>query len=360
MIKEVISSHFCSHENNLTNAFIEMTAIINCFLLIVFMFVGRTLPFSISPGSNFRVYGSWRFWFPPTNFVEELSKCPPGWPRRTMEALSQKYNNTAWLEFHHIYQDQLQICPDKRSGETIRRVLDHAYSYFHHDQYVIVSPLSYQLDDWHAFNKELPLWRARFPGLPSYPPENFYHHHGLRFIAPKPVLGYISQKDILDVGGSWGDSLIVLKNYTKGRVISYDILPSSSRRARHWASKQCIIVNMGMSDRPGTIDIRQSNMRVNLTTVDSEVERLNLTVGMIKADIEGAEPQMIQGAMRTIMKQRPVLELSIYHSTEIVELPKMIAELGFYEIRYYFGCIHWSPFFEFTLFAYPKELIDCK
>jgi hypothetical protein len=65
---------------------------------------------------------------------------------------------------------------------------------------------------------------------------------------------------------------------------------------------------------------------------------------------------MIRGAKRTITTQRPVLELSFYHSPEIVELPKLIAEFGFYELRYYFGCIRWSPFFEYTLFAYPREL----
>jgi hypothetical protein len=204
--------------------------------------------------------------------------------------------------------------------------------YFHKDKHAIISPLSYQLND--------------------------YHHNGFRFIAPKTVLAYISQKDILDVGGSWGNSLVVLKNYTNGHIVSYDILPSASHMALHWASEQCIIVNMGMSDRPGTIRVAGSDKSVNLTTIDLEVERLNLTVGMIKADIEGAEPLMIQGAMRTIMNQRPVLELSLYHSTEIIELPKTIAGLGFYEMRYYFACIRWSPFFEYTLFAYPRELSD--
>jgi hypothetical protein len=95
-------------------------------------------------------------------------------------------------------------------------------------------------------------------------------------------------------------------------------------------------------------------------TVDLEVDRLSLTVGMLKADIEGVEPLMIEGAMRTIITQRAVLALSLYHHTEILELPKLISDLGFYELRYFFASSLWVPFFEFTLFAYPRELGQSK
>jgi hypothetical protein len=209
-----------------------MAAIISCFAFIVIVPVTRCSHGILSPILRLCTDRSWRFWFPPSIRDENLRSCPEERTRKARAALLQKCKNNAWSELYSFYQEQLRVCPDQRSAETIRRVLDHAYFYFHKDKHIILSPLSYQVNDQREFEKELSLWRASFPGVPCYPAENFYHRHGLRFIAPKPVLAYISHKDILDVGGSWGNSLVVLRDFTGGRVVSYGIVPSASRRAR--------------------------------------------------------------------------------------------------------------------------------
>lgn len=61
-------------------------------------------------------------------------------------------------------------------------------------------------------------------------------------------------------------------------------------------------------------DGTHSRVKVPLTTIDKMVAELNLPkVNFIKMDIEGAEPNAIEGATETIRKFKPRLSLSAYH-----------------------------------------------
>jgi hypothetical protein len=93
---------------------------------------------------------------------------------------------------------------------------------------------------------------------------------------------------------------------------------------------------------------------INLTTVDKEAERLKLTVGLIKADIEGTKLPMLIGALRTIQRDRPVLSLTIYHGEQLLDVPLWISELKGYKMQYFFPCARWGPFFEYSILAYPE------
>ena len=42
----------------------------------------------------------------------------------------------------------------------------------------------------------------------------------------------------------------------------------------------------------------------------------SLEVGLIKLDVEGAEPEIIQGALNTIKSQKPLLIIAWYHTPE--------------------------------------------
>ncbi len=55
---------------------------------------------------------------------------------------------------------------------------------------------------------------------------------------------------------------------------------------------------------------------INVTTIDSFVKENNISqVDLLKADIEGAEMDMLYGATETIKTLRPKLQISIYHGT---------------------------------------------
>jgi hypothetical protein len=75
-------------------------------------------------------------------------------------------------------------------------------------------------------------------------------------------------------------------------------------------------------------------VQIPVTTIDAEVERLNLSVGFIKADIEDSEELML-GARRTLERQRPILSTAIYHSGhQLMRVPKLVQEMGGYHLEF--------------------------
>ncbi|WP_410320318.1 FkbM family methyltransferase, partial [Methanobrevibacter sp.] len=56
-----------------------------------------------------------------------------------------------------------------------------------------------------------------------------------------------------------------------------------------------------------------NEIKVQETTIDTFVEENNLEVGFITIDIEGAEMDLLEGAINTIKTQKPLLYISMYH-----------------------------------------------
>ena len=79
------------------------------------------------------------------------------------------------------------------------------------------------------------------------------------------------------------------------------------------------------------------------------------SLDLIKLDIEGAEPNFIEGAICTIKRFRPSLSISIYHNNDqIVKIPEMlIKELEDY--RFEIGHHSNSPWLETVLYAVPEK-----
>jgi FkbM family methyltransferase len=73
--------------------------------------------------------------------------------------------------------------------------------------------------------------------------------------------------------------------------------------------------------REGAVDLE----KVPLTTIDKLVAELKLDrVDYIKLDIEGAEPQALQGAKQTLAKYKPRISIASYHQPDH---PKVIPEI---------------------------------
>lgn len=77
---------------------------------------------------------------------------------------------------------------------------------------------------------------------------------------------------------------------------------------------------------------------VKATTIDATVQEQ--VVSMIKLDIEGAELEALKGAKQTIIRDKPLLAISIYHKKEdIYTIPEYIMEL---DLGYHFYLRHYS------------------
>jgi FkbM family methyltransferase len=284
--------------------------------------------------------------------------------------------NDAWTAYCTFYYSQLCPGQDRRTTETIHNLLELAYSFFALQRRTLIELPKICIHDQAAWNKEFPQIREEFKfteisKFSGFGPEIWFHHHGLRFLSQR-IKNYIRDRDILDIGASVGDSLIALDRYTDRRIFSYELMPSTTETTRYVASKlhphKHVVFNMGISNtsyitavstRGGVSSNLQSHgsVPVSVTTIDKEAERLNFTVGFIKADAEGEEPQIILGALKTIKRDRPVISMAIYHSDELLYVPLLLTSLN-YELRYFFGSSDRDhrKFSETTVVGIPREL----
>jgi hypothetical protein len=125
------------------------------------------------------------------------------------------------------------------------------------------------------------------------------------------------------------------------------------------------VFNLGLSnvssfvsvvgEGPGHSNFKSAgDVIVNITTIDAEAKRLNLRVGLIKADVEGVEIDVVLGALDTIQRDRPVIAMSIYHNEEFIYLPKLLGKLG-YELRFLFPAFLYMHY-EAIVIAIPPEV----
>jgi len=172
----------------------------------------------------------------------------------------------------------------------------------------------------------------------------FFYHHGLKLL-DKTLRNYISEKDFLDVGSWIGDTALIMHQYKPRKVHSFDISSKVLERYKKVMFKngisgdkfETVLTALGDSHEDVFVDFndyeystsnntfKSGENRVSQTTIDAYVSGNNLNVGVIQADIEGAELAMILGAKQTICTQRPVLLIDIYHRPDqFFELKPMI------------------------------------
>lgn len=136
----------------------------------------------------------------------------------------------------------------------------------------------------------------------------FYEPHMLEYIRTLGLGG-----TYLDVGANVGNHAVHFELLCPSRRVEafepdgfhFDILGENLRRN---ALSRTRIHRVGLSDRPGTA----TNL-VGSRTIGFEARTLDSyrfeEVSVIKADIEGMEPQFLRGALATIARWRPVLFL---------------------------------------------------
>lgn len=177
--------------------------------------------------------------------------------------------------------------------------------------------------------------------------------------APIFVLGKILKKGhtIIDVGANQGEySLWAIKHASNtGKVIAFEPMDGLYDQLKHNFSlnptyqKALIPVKSGLSETPGKLNLygkEGDNEGVNtmfptqthtvliqeiiLDTLDNQLSLLDCDqVDLIKIDVEGAELQVLKGAVNTIKKHKPYLMIEInreaclaggYEPEEIFEL----------------------------------------
>jgi len=176
--------------------------------------------------------------------------------------------------------------------------------------------------------------------------ENFYFHCGLRFLS-KNLLKKYEKKDVIDAGAANGDTpAIFSREYAFRNIYAFE--PEKNNyiklleNIKRFCLKNVIPVNKGVGDKNRKLKITNEegqshisvhgNQDVEIVTIDEFVEKNNITVALIKMDIEGFEYNAVKGAEKTIKDQKPILLISIYHcGKDFFEIKPLLERWGGYK-----------------------------
>lgn len=186
------------------------------------------------------------------------------------------------------------------------------------------------------------------------------------------ILGYVSDKIIVDGGAYIGDSTFVYGATTPCKfVAAFEVDKNNIEKLKEntmtlESQGRVKIYKKALSSEKGKCFINESN-EISLNTRFAEtgepvkcidLDSLDLgEIGYIKLDIEGAEVPAIYGMQKTIEKYRPALSIAMYHNTQ--QMYTIAGNIGSWLRQ--FGYItqirrlqYDSPVCEIYLQAFPK------
>jgi FkbM family methyltransferase len=185
-------------------------------------------------------------------------------------------------------------------------------------------------------------------------------------------LDYIAGKTFVDAGAYDGSSALVFKKYKPSKIYSFEISPINLEKLRQntaHARDLIDIMPMALFSHKTLLSFRDTGDATNsvFRPGEEKVETISLdafwetrtseTLGLLKADTEGAEMEILAGARKQIIRDRPLLSLSIYHNPkQFFEMKPMLES---WDIKYKFMIRRLVPYpiiTEMALIGYPEEL----
>ncbi|TXJ45433.1 FkbM family methyltransferase [Brachyspira aalborgi] len=109
-----------------------------------------------------------------------------------------------------------------------------------------------------------------------------------------------------------------------------------------------------------SMDLNRQAVKMKSTTIDKFVEENNIEkIDYIKMDVEGAEKNILEGAIKTIKKFKPSLAIAIYHGGKLFmedfyNIPIFIKNVINEDYEYYIRTFHPTGL-ETILFCKPKD-----
>lgn len=146
---------------------------------------------------------------------------------------------------------------------------------------------------------------------------------------------FLKDKDIIDAGAFTGDTSIPLSQVTNSNVYAFEPFEESyellTKNINDNNIKNIIPINKSLGNIDGERELFLSGsniqgitsdpnirdydniLKVEEITLDTFVKKNDITIGLITIDVEGAEMDLLKGALNTIKTQKPILHISIYH-----------------------------------------------
>ncbi len=170
----------------------------------------------------------------------------------------------------------------------------------------------------------------------------FKYKHGLTYL-PQEVIETLKNTVFLDFGAYSGDSALMFeREYYPSRIYSFEPVAENYNYLLETIElnnlEKVVPIQKGIGEENYIVNFSSLGMsscvaeegteKMELITVDDFVMEHNLSIGLVKMDVEGYEFEALKGAERTIEKFKPVLLISIYHHPEeLFGTKKYIQEL---------------------------------
>ena len=203
-------------------------------------------------------------------------------------------------------------------------------------------------------------------------PKVFFYHHGLKLLGTA-CSDYVQNKIFIDAGACYGDSTLVLSQYHPSKIYAFEPSEHNLEIYKKVMQKNSIppelyeIFQMGLGKENKTVAFADSKNAGNslchagkdlckIVRLDDFMWDKKGNIGFLKADVEGYGLDLVQGAVETLKRDRPILDISIYHSgSEFFGVKPFLESLN---LDYAFQIRHLTknPYVEYELLAYPKEL----
>lgn len=260
---------------------------------------------------------------------------------------------------------------DQRSKETVDRVWErycrqiplseYSHNYLESEEFYTAK----EKTDSKRVYKEIQQVRKNVEIEGYIDPSTFCYDAGLRFVPRSNK--YLRSKEILDIGAYNGDSILSLDKYGASRIVAYEPSQNNIERLKETLNKNphrtdVEIVSKAVGDTNTEVHLSGEGSTATVKEGDG-VEQIRIDdqdrgeVGFIKIDVEGYEQQVLEGALETIQRDRPVLSVSIYHHPEqfLSIKPFLQEKLTDYDFRIR-KLNPVNPVCETSLLAYPSQL----
>jgi FkbM family methyltransferase len=200
--------------------------------------------------------------------------------------------------------------------------------------------------------------------------QQYIKRGGDKVISPK------AGDTVLDLGGCYGDTSIFFYHLMNrnGKVYIFEFIPGNLGVLRKnmainqmsdaikvvehplWntSDKKIYFKDAGAGSRISFEKFEGYEGETTTLSVDDFVERHKIEkVNFIKTDIEGAEPEVLKGAINTLKKFTPTLAISIYHNmNDFTGIIRQIADLNL-GYKFYLG--HYTIYASETVLYAVKE-----
>lgn len=158
----------------------------------------------------------------------------------------------------------------------------------------------------------------------------FKYKHGLKLL-PEDIIKGLDNKDFIDCGAYIGESALIFeKEYNPNKIYSFEPILDNYKLLTENIKinnlKKVIAIQKGVGEKSTTIKFvslgvssfisEKGDVEMDIISIDEYVEKNNLSVGLIKMDIEGYELKALEGAKKIIKKFKPILLIGIYHNPE--------------------------------------------